>query len=178
MNNTVLLVVDVQKVLIDEHPYNEQKVIENIKNLISFARAKDIEVIYVRHDDGAGTELDAGSDGWQIYEEISPTTTEKIFDKQYNSAFLKTGLKEYLDSKEITTIILTGLQTEYCIDTTCKCAFEYGYKIIIPEETNSTYDNDYLSGEKLYHYYNFTMWNKRFANVLPVIEVIRRLEDN
>jgi nicotinamidase-related amidase len=178
MNNTVLLVVDVQKVLIDEHPYNEQKVIENIKKLISFAREKDIEVVYVRHDDGIGTELEAGSDGWQIYEAISPTTTEKIFDKQYNSAFLNTGLKEYLDSKEIKTIILTGLQTEYCIDTTCKCAFEYGYKIIIPEETNSTYDNDYLSGEKLYQYYNFNIWNKRFAKVLPVIEVIRRLEDN
>lgn len=101
MNNSILLVVDVQTALIEEHPYNEQHVIENIKKLISVARDNEKEVIYVRHDDGKGEELEYGSDGWQIYYEIEPYNNDKIFEKQYNSAFLKTGLKEYLDSKKI-----------------------------------------------------------------------------
>jgi nicotinamidase-related amidase len=178
MDNVALLVVDVQTGLIEDHPYNEKKVIDNIKKIISFARDNKKEVIYVRHDDGKGEKLEYGAVGWQVYEEIAPNNNEKIFDKQYNSAFVKTGLKEYLNSREINTIILVGLQTEYCIDSTCKSAFEHGYKIIIPEETNTTFDNEYLSGEKLYEFYNYKIWNKRFANVLSVEEVIKILTED
>lgn len=173
MSNIVLLVVDVQNTLINANPYNEQRVIENVKKLILNARDNKKEVLYVRHDDGKGTELESGTYGWQIYDEIAPNSTELIFEKQYNSAFYKTNLKEYLDSKDIDTIILVGLQTEYCIDATCKSAFDHGYKIIIPEETNTTFDNDYLSGEKLYEFYNYKIWNKRFADVISVEEVIK-----
>lgn len=118
MSNSALLVVDVQTALIKEHPYNEGKVIENIKRLISIARDSKKEVLFVRHDDGIGGELEYGTDGWQIYNEILPHKDEKVFEKKYNSAFFKTGLKEYLEAKKIVTIILTGLQTEYCIDAT------------------------------------------------------------
>ncbi|OIK16186.1 cysteine hydrolase [Bacillus sp. MUM 116] len=178
MPKCVLLVVDVQTALVNEHPYNERKVIENIKNLISVARDHEKEVVFVRHDDGVGTELEYGTDGWQIYDEIAPNKDEKVFEKQYNSAFLKTGLKEYLDTKNVNSIILVGMQTEYCIDTTCKNAFEFGYKLIIPEETNTTFNNEYLSGEKLYEFYNFKIWNKRFASVLPVDQAINILKEN
>ena len=178
MNNIILLVVDVQNALIKEHPYNEQRVIENIRKLISVARNNKKEVLYVRHDDGKGTELEQGTDGWQIYDDVAPNNSELIFEKQYNSAFHKTGLRGYLESKEIDTIILVGLQTEYCIDATCKSAFDYGYKIIFPEETNTTFGNEYLSGDKLYEFYNYKIWNKRFANVLSVEEVINILVEN
>jgi nicotinamidase-related amidase len=175
MSNIVLLVVDVQTALIKEHPYNEKKVIGNIKKLISIARDSNKEVLFVRHDDGIGEELEYGTDGWQIYNEIAPNKNERVFEKKYNSAFFKTGLKEYLESKKIDTIILTGLQTEYCIDATLKSAFDNGYSIIIPEQTNTTFDNEYLSGEKLYEFYNYKIWNNRFAEVLSVDEVSRIL---
>ncbi|MFP5116485.1 cysteine hydrolase family protein [Bacillaceae bacterium C204] len=175
MSNSVLLVVDVQTALIKEHPYNEKKVIGNIKKLISIARDSNKEVLYVRHDDGIGEELEYGTDGWQIYNEIAPNKDERVFEKKYNSAFFKTGLKEYLESKKIDTIILTGLQTEYCIDATLKSAFDNGYRVIIPEQTNTTFDNEYLSGEKLYEFYNYKIWNNRFAKVLSVDEVSKIL---
>lgn len=175
MSNIVLLVVDVQNALIKAHPHNEQRVIENIKNLILSARDNKKEVIYARHDDGVGTDLEKGTDGWQIYEDIAPTNSEFIVEKEYNSAFRKTRLREYLKTKEIDTIILVGLQTEYCIDATLKSAFDYGYKIIIPQETNTTFANEYLSGEKLYEFYNYKIWNNRFANVIPIDDVVKNL---
>ncbi|ERI94940.1 isochorismatase family protein [Clostridiales bacterium oral taxon 876 str. F0540] len=176
MSNVALLVVDVQNALIKAHPYNEQIVIENIKKLILEARNNNKEVIYVRHDDGKGTDLEKETDGWQIYDAIAPESNDAIFEKQYNSAFLKTGLKDYLDSKNIDNIILTGLQTEYCIDATCKSAFENGYKVIIPEQTNTTFDNEYLSADKLYEFYNYKIWNKRFAEILSIEETIKILK--
>lgn len=178
MSKSVLLIVDVQRGLVEKGPYNEDKVIDNIKKLISVARSNEKEVIYVCHHDGKSEELEKGTDGWQVYADVSPNKDERVFDKEYNSAFHKTDLKEYLDSKGINTIILVGLQTEYCIDATCKSAFDHGYKIIIPEETNTTFSNEYLSGEKLYEFYNYKIWNKRFASIVSLDKVIKTLEDN
>lgn len=175
MSNIVLMIVDVQNELIKNHPYNEKKVIENIKKLILEARKNEHEVIYVRHDDGIGSELEKGTDSWQIYDEIAPDDNEYIIEKEYNSAFHKTELRNYLEEKGITTIILVGLQTEYCMDATLKSAFDYEYKIIIPEDTNSTFDNEYLSGEKLYEFYNYKIWNNRFASVIPMEDTVKFL---
>lgn len=176
MKNIVLLVVDMQKALVKEHPYNERMVIDNIKRLIASSRKNNVEVVFVRHDDGPGEELERGKDGWQVYEELEPQEGEYIVDKEYNSAFHKTDLREYLNSKNIDTVILTGMQTEYCIDATLKSAFDYEYKIIIPMDSNTTFDNEYLAGEKLFKFYNYKIWNKRFAQVMPVEDVIQIIE--
>lgn len=171
MEDTVLLVVDMQTALIQGHPYHEEKLITNIAHLLSLCRKKKIEIVYVRHDGGDGDELEYNSPGWQLYEEIEPRDGEKIFEKRYNSAFKSTGLKQYLDEKKIKNIILVGMQTEYCIDTTCKVAFEYGYHIIIPEGTTSTYDNSFATGESLNNFYMHNVWKDRFAKILSISEL-------
>lgn len=175
MKSSALLIVDVQNLLIDSKPYNQKKLIENIKKLISLMRENNKEIVYVRHDSGEGSQLEKGTYNWGIYEGIAPLCDEVVIEKQYNSAFHKTNLKQYLDTKGIDTIILTGLQTEYCIDATCKSAFDLEYKIIIPEGCNSTYDNDYLSGEKLYEFYNNKIWKDRFAEIMSVKDLEQQI---
>ncbi len=83
-------------------------------------------------------------------------------------------MKEYLDSKDINKIYLVGLQTEYCIDATCKSAFEQEYEVIIPEGTNSTVDNQFMTGKQVYEYFNFALWNNRFAKVIPLEEILNQ----
>lgn len=175
MNKLALLIVDFQEALLAENPFNKENTVNNIKLLIKECRDNNVEVIYVRHDDGKGTELEFGSKGWQIYNKIAPKEGEKIIEKTYNSAFKNTELKEYLDKKSIDTIILVGMQTEYCIDTTCKVAFEHGFKLIIPEETNTTVDNEYMSGKDIYEYYNFKIWKNRFAKLEKVKDFIKSI---
>lgn len=177
MSNTVLMVVDVQNALVEEHPYQERKLIENIKKLIQSARESRTEVIYVQHEDEETVELARGSVGWQVYGEVAPRENERAFGKQYNSAFHHTDLKQYLDSRNIDTIILVGLQTEYCIDATCKSAFDFEYKVIIPEETNSTFDNAGLSAQAIYEFYNNQIWNHRFAEVVAVEEAEKMMRE-
>ena len=89
MKKIILLVVDVQTLLVEEHPYHEVEVLANIQNLIREARSKEVEIIYVRHDDGVGTELEVGTPGWQIYPSVAPIGSEKIVDKQFNSRFTR-----------------------------------------------------------------------------------------
>ena len=162
----VLLVVDTQKAITNSKLYQFDLLEARIKELINTARNNAIEVIFVRHDDGIGYELKKGNEGFEIYESFQPTDNEIIFDKYVNSSFKGTGLLEYLREKEENTIIVVGLQTDYCIDATVKAGFEHGFKMIVPANTNSTFDNQYMTAEQTYCYYNEFMWNKRYAECI------------
>lgn len=163
----VLLVVDTQKAITNSKLYQFDLLESRISKLINIARNNGIEVIFVRHDDGIGCELTKGNDGFEIYEGFLPAENEIIFDKSVNSSFNGTGLLEYLREKRENTVIIVGLQTDYCIDATIKAGFEHGFKMIVPENTNSTFDNQYMTAEQTYRYYNEFMWKKRFAECIP-----------
>ena len=57
-------------------------------------------------------------------------------------------------------LMIVGLQTNYCIDATVKSAFERGFEVIIPEGTNSTFDNNYMNAETTVRYYNEDVWEE------------------
>lgn len=169
----VLLVVDTQRLITNNQLYNFDVFVSNVEKIIHEARSSNIEVIYVRHDDGIGTELTKGTDGFEIYEKFQPTNEEKIFDKEVNSAFKGTGLLEYLIGKGEKDIIIVGLQKDYCIDATIKCGFEHGFNIIVPANTNTTVNNKFMSSEQSYKYYNELIWNGRYAECISLEESIK-----
>lgn len=171
MSYDALIIVDMQTALVEAEPFNRVNVIENMKVLLDSCRKKGIPVIYIQHDGGMGDELEHGTVGWTIYKEIAPLPDEKIFEKQYNSAFRKTGLHEYLQEEGIKKIILCGMQTEYCLDVTCKVAFEYEYEVTIPQSTTTTFDNAFASGKDLAEYYENKIWNNRYAQVVRIDEI-------
>ncbi|WP_026883444.1 cysteine hydrolase family protein [Clostridium akagii] len=175
MEKMALLVIDFQNALVLAKPFDVEEVISNIKRLIKTCRENNVEVIYVQHNDEIGDELEPNSEGWKIYEEVSPNADEKIINKTYNSAFKETNLKQYLDNKGINQLVITGMQTEFCIDATCKVAFEYGYNLIIPEKTNTTFKNGNISAKDLYEFYNFNIFNGRFAKVESMEKTIGRI---
>lgn len=169
----VLLVVDTQRLITNKGLYEFELFRENVKRLIYAAREGGRKVIYVRHED---EEMARGTEGFEIYDEFAPVKDERIFDKRANSAFKDTGLSEYLREKGETEIMVVGLQTDYCIDATVKCGFEHGFKIIVPEYANSTFDNEFMSAEKTYRYYNDFMWNGRYAKCVCMKEAQEMLK--
>lgn len=172
----VLLVVDTQKLIVNEKLFAFDMFVANIKKLISAARNNYVEVIFIRHDDGFGEQLTKGNGGFEISEEFEPLKNEKIFDKFVNSPFKESGLLDYLKSKGENTLIVVGLQTDYCVDATVKCGFEHGFDIIVPEYSNSTFDNVFMTGCQTYEYYNNFMWNGRYAKCISVDEVINLMK--
>ncbi|MBR2893054.1 MAG: cysteine hydrolase [Clostridia bacterium] len=169
----VLLVVDTQRLITNKGLHEFELFKENVKRLIYAAREGGREVIYVRHED---EEMARGTEGFEIYDEFAPVKDERIFDKRANSAFKDTGLSEYLREKGETEIMVVGLQTDYCIDATVKCGFEHGFKIIVPEYANSTFDNEFMTAEKTYRYYNDFMWNGRYAKCVCMKEAQEMLK--
>ena len=114
--------------------------------LIDAAHAGGKEVIYVRHNSGEGDVLAAGTPGWQLDRSLTPRADERIFDKRFGSSFRQTGLQQYLTQQGIQRLVVCGMQTEYCIDTSVKVAFEFGYNIVIPAGGTTTFANPFLSG--------------------------------
>lgn len=104
--------------------------------------------------------------------DIEPIDGEVIVDKRYNSSFRQTTLQSELSKIYAKNIVLCGMQTEYCVDTTCKVAFEYGYDITIIKGTTTTFDNDFTSGEKLSQYYEDKIWNNRYAKLISMNEIL------
>lgn len=172
-----VLVIDVQKGITDERLYHFEEFIENITCIIERARENNVEVIYVQHDDGPGTGFSVGDDEFEIAKQVMPLQGEKRFIKDINSCFGNKELARYLEEKGEDTLMVTGLQTNFCVDATIKSAFERGYRVIVPKGTNSTFDNDYMDKEMTYKYYNDMMWPQRFAECIAVdeaVELIRR----
>jgi len=150
--------------------------VNNVKTLLAVARKQKIEVIYIRHDDGEQCALTKGKKGFEIYDAFQPDADDKIFDKTVNSAFKDTGLLEYLQEKGEKELIVTGLQTDYCIDATIKCGFEHGFTMLVPAYANTTKDNEFMSGEKSYAYHNEFMWSGRYAKCISMEECVNIMQ--
>ncbi|MBO4378873.1 MAG: isochorismatase family protein [Clostridia bacterium] len=171
----ILLVIDMQKGIADEELYAYNTFMDRIARLVDAARKNHVEVIYFQHDAGPGSGLSAGDDDFKIIDEVAPKEGEKVFVKTINSCFGNKAFTEYMEQQEDKRLMIIGLQTNWCIDCTVKSAFERGYEVIIPEGANSTFDNDYMTGEITYRYYNEEIWPGCFADCVPFDEAVAML---
>ena len=168
----VLLVIDAQSGITNEKLGFSNRFISNVEKLISVARQNNVEVIYVRHDDGEGAALHRDNPEFEVYSGFAPRENEKIFDKTVNSPFRDSGLLQYLRENGVKTVIAAGLQTDYCMDAAVKCGFEHGFRMIVPEYCNSTFDNEFMAAEETYRYYNSFMWKNRYAECVTMDEAV------
>ena len=172
----ILLVVDMQKGLVTDGLYAFDTFMERVVRIIDAARKQHTEVIYVQHDAGPGSGMSAGDSDFEIADQVQPEPGEKVFVKTINSCFGNKDFREYMELQEDKRLMIVGLQTNYCIDCTVKSAFERGFEVIIPEGTNSTFDNDYMTGETTCRYYNEDVWEE-LVNAVTIEEAIALLGD-
>lgn len=170
-----LIVIDMQKALMDDELYNLNGLLDNVSKLIEAARANRVEVIYVQHDAGEGSGFSVGDEAFEIADEVAPQAGEKVFVKRASSSFTNREFAAYLEKEEGDTLLIVGLQTNFCIDATVKSAFERGYDVFIPEGTNSTFDNDYMTGETTYNYYMNEVWPDLFADCVSMDEALEMI---
>ena len=54
--------------------------------------------------------------------------------------------------------------------------FEHGLHMIVPAYANSTQDNEYMTREQAYHYYNEFLWSERYADCVPMDRALELLK--
>lgn len=164
-----LLIIDVQNILVEATPYAIEECLTLWQNAVERCRKQEIEVMYVRHTD---QEFVKGTQGWQIHSSLTPREGEMVFNKHYNSAFKDTNLHVYLQSKGITSLLICGMQTEYCIDTTVKVAFELGYQVAVIEGGTTTFEAEDIAAPDLIEHYE-NIWADCFAEVDFLEELLK-----
>ena len=154
---TALVIIDVQLGMFDaseEPPVpGGERLLENIRSLIDEAREVGDSAIYVHYCE-AGVTLEEGTEGWKIHPSIAPLDGDLVVKKRTPDSFLDTVLREELGSRNIEDLVLTGLQTECCIDTTCRRAFSLGYDVTLVKDAHGTWDKDDISAARIIAHHN------------------------
>jgi len=155
-NNTALLIIDMQVGNFSEPDpvYRGNELLAKVKSLIAKARLAKIPIIYVQNNGGSGDPDAYGTTGWEIHPSTAPVQGDVVVQKGTPDAFHETNLHRELESKGIKKLVIAGLQTEYCIDTTCRRAFTLGYKVILVRDAHSTWDSPALTAQQIIKHHN------------------------
>ncbi|UQZ37052.1 cysteine hydrolase [Paenibacillus sp. PK3_47] len=167
---TALLIIDVQEAMfsyeVELHDGNE--VMGRIVSLLNKARAAGIPVVYVQHTEDE--EYTKGTDTWQISSLITPLPEDTIVEKPTWDSFHRTNLHEELQRLGITDLVICGMQTEFCVDTTVRRAYSMGYSSVLVQDAHSTFPNARFNAEEIVGHHNAVLGG-RFAVLKPEHEV-------
>ena len=140
----------------DEEPriHRGGELLERAGRLLAWAREEELPVIFILNDGGEGSIDEAGSPGFEVHPALEPLSGEEMIIKTTPDSFLDTGLQRLLEESDITDLIITGLQTEICIDTTCRSAWQLAYDVTLVSDAHSTWDGDALNAEQIIAHHN------------------------
>jgi nicotinamidase-related amidase len=171
-NGIALLVVDMQVCnLQGESPCaGAEDLLSTVETLISKARSADCPVIYVQHCGPEGGVDENGTAGWEIHPRVAPLEGEPVIQKRHPDAFQDTLLLDELENRGVRKLIAVGVQTEYCIDTTCRRGYGLGFGVTLAEDGHSTWDSTQLIARQIITHHNGVLggW---FAQVKPASEI-------
>lgn len=142
-DQSALLLIDVQTGFDD--PYwgarNNPEAESNIAKLLQTWREKNRPVIHVRHCSiEANSTLRPDRPGNAYKPEAMPIEGEIEFTKSVNSAFIGTGLHDYLQQQKIKCLVIAGISTDHCVSTTTRMAGNLGYENYLVGDACAAFD--------------------------------------
>lgn len=183
--NAVLLVVDVQKGFdgYNESLHRNTPALEsNIARLLDAWRRTKRPVIFVQHvSKEKDSPLRPNQPGVEIKDEVRPLPGEPVVQKSVNSAFIGTSLEADLRQRGQTTVVVTGMQTNYCVSTTVRMAGNLGFDTYVVSDATATFDNTGPDGRvwpaQVLHDVSLADLHGEFATVVDTQGVLNQLGD-
>lgn len=157
---TALLIIDVQQALCSGQykAFESERVIERINLVSRKARAAGLQVVVIQHE-SVGGPLEYGTDGWKLSDGLDVQPTDICVRKKATDAFHNTELHSVLEALGVTKLVICGLQSEFCVDTTTRRALALGYPVTLVSDGHSTLNNAVLSASQISAHHNETLSN-------------------
>ncbi len=154
-----LLIIDVQTLLCEgEYAcFDVEGVLERINALAASARSAGAPVIVIQHQDDGPLKVD--TDPWRLDKRLAVLPDDIYVRKTVTDAFQKTDLDAVLKARGIDTLVVCGLQSEFCVDSTVRGALAHGYPVTLVSDAHSTIDNGVLPAAQITAHHNVTLSN-------------------
>ncbi len=180
-----LLLIDIQKGM-DELDYfggrrNNPNAEENALRLLTFWRQKGLPIFHIKHNSTSpDSPLVKGKIGNEFKDITQPLSDEPILEKNVNSAFIGTDLKERLDQQSIKKVVIVGLTTEHCISTSTRMAGNLGFDVFLISDATAAFDKVGPNGKKfpaeLVHELELANLHQEFAQVMTVEALLKKFQ--
>ncbi|MEM7549814.1 MAG: cysteine hydrolase family protein [Bacteroidota bacterium] len=180
-SKTALVLIDIQKGFDDLEYWggnrNNPDAEEKAKKLLDLWRSKGWPIFHVKHNSTTpGSLLEPSHPGNELQEATKPIKGEPLFEKNVNSAFIGTNLKEQLDASGIKTVAIAGLTTDHCISTSVRMSGNLGFETYLVSDATATFDKVGADGKKypaeLIHETALASLHGEFATVLTTQQVM------
>lgn len=165
LKNPALLVIDMQRYFVDPggraYLPAARAILQNINALIKSFRHADWLVLFTRHGHRRGESAGLMDSWWKgrlLYEdedqatlasELAVNPSDEVIKKQYYDAFRNTALSELLKKGNIEQLIIGGVMTDLCVETTAREAFMNGYQpVVVLDATASKTEDLHLAALK------------------------------
>ncbi|MBI4963203.1 MAG: cysteine hydrolase [Desulfomonile tiedjei] len=140
---SALLLIDIQN---DYFPGGKMELEQSLEasraaqRVLAHFRTKELPLIHIQHVSprpGASFFL-PGTPGVEIHESVTPLKGETVFQKNYPNAFRETALLEHLRKQEVSRLVVCGMMTHMCVDSTVRAAFDLGFQCLVLSDACAT----------------------------------------
>ena len=159
---------------------NPQIASANAKKLLKKFREENIPVFHIQHINVRenGTYLLPNTNGVLIHEDVKPLENEKIITKNFPNSFSKTTLLDELEKQNIKELVICGMMTHMCIDSTTRAAFDLGFDCVVAYDACCTKDLEFnknrVSAVDVHDCFMASL-NGIFAKILNTDEILQIL---
>lgn len=166
-----LLLIDIQNIYFMDGPYlleHPEETAEIARLLLNDFRNANLPVIHVQHEFNTLAYSEDKEFLNAIHKKVAPIGDEKIIHKTRPSSFYKTELDEYLANNEIDELVVCGMMSHMCIDTTVRACQDRDIKVTVIEDactTKSLTIQNKVIPAKVVHQSFMAGLNKMFAKV-------------
>ena len=168
---TALLIIDVQQGLCvgDGAAFESAKVIERINIVSAKARAVGAPVVFIQHESGPGY-LEFETAAWQLANGLEVVEGDLRVRKTTPDSFHCTQLQDVLKRLAVSDLVICGMHTEFCVDTTTRRALALGFPVVLVEDAHTSAGNQYLSAKQVIQHHNETL--TRISSFGPRVQAL------
>lgn len=126
-----------------------EKALTHVESVLKEFRAKSLPIIHVQHintREGATFFL-PDSKGAEIHDQLTPEKGEYVVVKNFPNSFYQTSLLEILEKLGIEELVVCGMMTHMCVDTTVRAAKDYGLSVTLLHDGCATKDLSFQEKE-------------------------------
>lgn len=140
--NTALLVIDVQESFRQRPLWrttSNPDIVDDVSRLVAAARRRGDLVVWVLHTEpGTGSVFDPASGYVRPMDGLVPRAGDPVITKTSHNAFTTTNLQQVLVARGVGHVVICGIRTEQCCETTARVASDLGYQVTFVTEATAT----------------------------------------